>query len=101
MNLLSLIAQAPPASLAQQEVSVPGGTLLLIAYMGLWVVILGFVVLICGSGLYNEILRSCLPGTSAAEGTDLYPHSPVLTTSGTRGSICCAIKPIWRRESNA
>lgn len=46
MNLLSLIAQAPPASLAQQEVSVPGGTLLLIAYMGLWVVILGFVVLI-------------------------------------------------------
>lgn len=44
--LLSLIAQAPPASLAQQEVSVPGGTLLLIAYMGLWVVILGFVVLI-------------------------------------------------------
>jgi hypothetical protein len=44
--LLSLIAQAPPASLAEQEVSVPGGTLLLIAYMGLWVVILGFVVLI-------------------------------------------------------
>lgn len=32
--------------------------------------ILGFVVLICGSGLYNELLRSCLPGTSPAEGSD-------------------------------
>ncbi len=32
--------------------------------------IVGFVVLICGSALYNEILRSCLPGGGAAEGAE-------------------------------
>jgi hypothetical protein len=51
MNLTPLIhalllAQAAPTSLAEQETSVPGGSLLLISYIGLWLLILGFVILL-------------------------------------------------------
>jgi hypothetical protein len=42
--MLSLLAQA--SSLAEQETSVPGGNLMLIAYIGLWALILGFVIVL-------------------------------------------------------